>query len=328
MSPNFAYPREFKFSDDGLRFYARGGAAGRVFYRKLTTAYDITSAENDWEPKFMAATGTGSHVSNIHIGKNGTKFYQPDQAGSSIEEWDLKDPFNLGEGIENRKIYNTPPLFNDNEDFSFTAIQWSPDGAFLFALIQVAGLSNFIRLEATANSVATAQVRGPLLEAIVQTRVSTVSGANHLEKKLVTVLHDGFVTSLPVIDGSVTFPRTAARVHLGIPYCSLIETLDVETPGGGTIQGKTTKIPSVVLRFYRSDFPEVGRDFDDMVQMKTREQETFGEPTGLFTGDRRVVIPPAWKRNGRIAIRHCLPSPLTILAIIPDILVGDDDLEM
>lgn len=142
--------------------------------------------------------------------------------------------------------------------------------------------------------------------------------------KVVTALVDGNVTELEVCNGSITFPRLAARAHIGLPYTTDIETLNIEAGGGGTLQGGRNKITDVTTRFFRSRLPLIGPDFYDMVQMKQRENEKYGESTNLLTGDKTTNIPPDWNSHGRIAYRIKDPVPCTWLAVIPEFEVEDD----
>lgn len=142
--------------------------------------------------------------------------------------------------------------------------------------------------------------------------------------KAVTALVDGNVTELEVCDGVITFPRLAARAHIGLPYTTDIETLNIEDAGGGTIQGGRKKVTDVTTRFYKSRLPLIGPNFFDMVQMKQREDEKYGESTSLLTGDKTTNIPPSWDSNGRVAYRIKDPVPCTWLAVIPEFEVEDD----
>ena len=153
--------------------------------------------------------------------------------------------------------------------------------------------------------------------------VLTVFGLDHIEGESVSVLADGnVITNLSVSGGSITMVRKASRVHVGLKYISDIETLNVEAPDG-TIQGKKIKFPRVVIRFKRSRGLLVGPNSNQLVEMKQRENEVMGAPTALLTGDKNITLKPAWNSNGRLFIRQNNPLPMTILAVIPDIEVGD-----
>ena len=154
--------------------------------------------------------------------------------------------------------------------------------------------------------------------------VLTLSGLYHLAGQSVVALCDGnTVSSLTVsATGRVTLPRKFSRVHIGLKYTADLKTLRIEAPQG-TIQGKQKKISEVTVRFNKSRGMFIGPDFDRLTEMKQRENEAMGDPTALLTGDKGVRIEPSWNEDGQVAIRQRYPLPMTILAIIPDIVVGD-----
>ena len=151
---------------------------------------------------------------------------------------------------------------------------------------------------------------------------TVISGLKHLEGKTVVALADGNVVSgLVVLNGAITLPQAAILVHVGLPYVSDIETLDIEAPQG-TIQGKTKKVADVTVRFEKSRGLMIGPSVDKLVPMKQREYEVMGAPTALLTGDKKIILKPDWNSNGRIFLRQSDPLPMTILAVIPDLKVG------
>jgi len=156
--------------------------------------------------------------------------------------------------------------------------------------------------------------------------VTIIRALDHLEGESVAVLADGnVVTGHTVANGKITLAVGASRVHVGIKMVADLETLDVEAPSG-TIQGKPKSIPKVTIRFERSRGMLIGPDKDRLIEMKQRDTSVpMGAPTPLLTGDIDVTLKPAWNSNGRILIRQQNPLPMTILAVIPDIDVGDND---
>jgi hypothetical protein len=57
--------------------------------------------------------------------------------------------------------------------------------------------------------------------------------------------------------------------------------------------------------------------------MKQREFERLGEPTRLTTGTKTIWLKPTWKSSGKLLLRQKDPMPMNILAIIPDLEIGD-----
>jgi len=103
-----------------------------------------------------------------------------------------------------------------------------------------------------------------------------------------------------------------------------LETLNIEAPQG-TIQGMPVHVSRVVIRFQRSRGLLIGPTKDTLIEMKQREFETLGTPTALLTGDKEILIESEWNSNGRVVLRQPYPLPMTILAIIPELQVGDGD---
>jgi hypothetical protein len=153
--------------------------------------------------------------------------------------------------------------------------------------------------------------------------VTTVAGLNHLEGESVIILADGnVIDGKSVSIGAITLSTPASRIHVGIQVVADIETLDVEAPEG-TIQGKRKKLTEVTVRFEKSRGLLIGPNKDLLVEMKQRENEPMGAPTTLLTGDKRITLKPSWNSNGRLLLRQVNPLPMTILAIVPDLQVGD-----
>lgn len=145
---------------------------------------------------------------------------------------------------------------------------------------------------------------------------TTLSGLDHLEGCTVTALSDGkVVTGLVVAGGQITLPAPVARVHVGLPYTSDLETLGVEyQAGGGTAQGKKKQIKSVVLRLERSKGGSAG--------MTAANLKPFGYPAAAsypYTGDVAVSLSSTYDTAGRALIRQSEPLPLTVLAVIPEV---------
>jgi len=151
---------------------------------------------------------------------------------------------------------------------------------------------------------------------------------DHLEGESVAILANGsVVTGHTVSAGKITLADgdASSRVHIGIKMVADVETLDVESPEG-TLQGKPKSIPKVTIRFEKSRGLLVGPTSSKLVEMKQRgiAGEVMGQPTALRTGDIDVTLKPDWNSNGRVFMRQPYPLPMTILAVIPDIDVGDN----
>jgi len=153
--------------------------------------------------------------------------------------------------------------------------------------------------------------------------VDQLSGLSHLEGKTVSILADGNVEAQKTVSsGAITISSPSTKIHVGLPIQADVETLDLET-GNGTIQGKTKSVSTVTLRVEDSRGGKLGPDSDNLTEFKQRAYENYGDPTVLKTGDIRVTIPPKWSSSGSIFYRQDDPLPMTLLAVIPEVEVGN-----
>jgi hypothetical protein len=161
----------------------------------------------------------------------------------------------------------------------------------------------------------------------VRSVVDSLLGLWHLPGETVQALIDGnVVIDLTVsADGAVTLPTGASRVHIGLPYVSDVQTLPIEISSSRepTAQGRDKKISDVTVKFERSRGLLIGNDTSDLTEMKQREDEPLGEPTVLLSGDKIIPIAPDWNLMGQVFIRQIYPLPMTILAVVPNVEVGD-----
>lgn len=165
--------------------------------------------------------------------------------------------------------------------------------------------------------------------------VDEVSGLWHLEGEEVSIFADGFVVANPnneaydvatVDDGSISLDKCYSVIHVGLPYTSDIETLNIDTAQGETIADKKQLISKVTLFVEESRGAWVGpkppedetTDFlGGLTEVKVRNDETYDEPVELRTGTIDVNIKSEWNSNGRIFVRQTDPIPLSVLAVAP-----------
>jgi hypothetical protein len=166
------------------------------------------------------------------------------------------------------------------------------------------------------------------------------SGLSHLEGKEVSVLADGFVIASPnnvsldtltVTSGSITLDRPRTVVHVGLPYISDFETLDIDTADGPSLKGKKMLMSRVGLFVEKTRGLLVGTrspdvDENDIIdglgeaQMRDSHPmfiEAPDDPIALVTDVLNVDIERGWDNNGRIFARQIDPLPVTILSAIP-----------
>jgi len=153
--------------------------------------------------------------------------------------------------------------------------------------------------------------------------VDVLSGLSHLEGKAVSVLADGNVELGHVVaDGKIELQTPSAVVHVGLPYVCDLETLAINITGQETLFDKTKTIPSVTVLLEESRGLSIGPRFDQLEQMKQRDDGDGYESIRLLTGTEKINIPTNWEGAGRLCIRQTDPLPLSILAVIPDLVTG------
>jgi hypothetical protein len=155
---------------------------------------------------------------------------------------------------------------------------------------------------------------------------TTLSGLDHLEGETVSILADGNVKpTQAVASGAITISEPAARVTVGLGYTCNLETMEIELRAeGGTLQDRLRNAVSVTVRLNESRALWAGPDADNLDEVAFREDEDYGEPTSLYTGDKEVHIEPTDGTTGKVYLRVEAPVPSTILSIIPKMEFGDD----
>lgn len=155
--------------------------------------------------------------------------------------------------------------------------------------------------------------------------VASVTGLSHLVGATVAVVADGAVLPRAVVppSGTLTLPAEASVVHVGLPYTVELKELPAsfEIPGFGG--GRPKSVRRVWLRLYKSSAVLVsagGRE----VEVKQRTSEPYGSPPTLMTGEFEAAIGDEWSLGGQVTIRQTEPLPLTVLAIIKEVMFGGD----
>lgn len=116
----------------------------------------------------------------------------------------------------------------------------------------------------------------------------------------------------------------ASVISLGLPYTADLETLNVEINlNDGTIQDRIVQVGKVTVRYLKSRGGWVGSDSEHLDQLIQRSNENYGDPIALYTGDLDITIDGDFQSNGRVFIRQTDPLPMTILAVMPQVITGE-----
>ena len=165
--------------------------------------------------------------------------------------------------------------------------------------------------------------------------VKTFRGLDHLEGEQVSIFADGFVVASPnnasydtvtVTNGAVTLAKAYSFVHIGLPYLSDVESLDIDTVQGETMVDKRKMIQEVTVfvedsrGLWAGPKPPSNDTVDPLeglTEFKLRQDEGYDDPVELKTEPIDVIIRPEWNSNGRVFMRQVDPVPLSVLSVAP-----------
>jgi hypothetical protein len=148
-----------------------------------------------------------------------------------------------------------------------------------------------------------------------------LTGYDHLAGRTVGVLCDGFVQDQRevAVDGTVTLDEPGVLVHVGLPYVSDFETLEINVPGAETtrLRNKLIKRLGLIVQDTRSIF--AGPDFDHLDELESRDHTTnpIGPPE-LLQDRVEMWISSEWAGKGRVCVRQSDPLPIGLLGCILD----------
>lgn len=150
--------------------------------------------------------------------------------------------------------------------------------------------------------------------------ITSVSGLDHLEGQTVSALADGnVVNSLSVTGGMVDLSalQTAPKiVHVGHPYISTLETLDlIFQRHDGTQLTRNARVAKVTARVQDTRGLWAGTSNGEMWQNVERTNEALGSPMELATGDVDIRLSSGYDA-GRVVLQVKDPLPASILALV------------
>ncbi len=155
---------------------------------------------------------------------------------------------------------------------------------------------------------------------------TTISGLDHLEGQVVSVLANGSThPNRTVTNGSITLARSSTKVKVGLPYTSLLQTMRLDAGSqNGTSQAKTKRIFNVSIRLYESIGVEVGPNLSNMEEIPFRSSANpMDQAIPVFTGDKEIEFRGNYETDGFIFVRQTQPLPLTVLSLYPELITND-----
>lgn len=159
--------------------------------------------------------------------------------------------------------------------------------------------------------------------------VSTITGLTHLNTSTVYALVDGVVQGPFVVSGGqITLMTPGSQVVVGLLYICQTQPLYIDVGGEQTIQGRLKKVTAATLRVKDAARVKFGSNFSNLQEWKpelnTDPVENWPNTgTGMYIGDIRAYISPIFDRVGAVCVQQDLPLPVTITAMIPEVVQGD-----
>jgi hypothetical protein len=208
----------------------------------------------------------------------------------------------------------------DPSDAGTTIILRGDDGEIVRLSVQLYG--NSTNLQVIPESIVPESLRAKPAVRWGRAR-STFSGLSHLEGKTVSIMADGNVQPQKVVTaGSVSIQRAAMLVHVGLPFLSDFQTLDMTLQNQPNFLGVQKRVNEVKIICEESRGIFAGTDVDHLYENKQRNTENYNDPISLLTGIAEVSVAGKWEQPGRIFVRQSDPLPLTILGVLFNVQAG------
>lgn len=148
-----------------------------------------------------------------------------------------------------------------------------------------------------------------------------IDDLDYLEGMEVSILADGGVqANRTVSGGKITLDYSAKIVHVGLPFVSSLQTMEIEggSEGGGPSISQKRRIRSVVARFEESSGGEIGVSENDEDIIPIRNSYVgFGVPMPTFSGFEELTMPGGFDYQPTIFVTQRLPLPLTLSGLYP-----------
>jgi len=159
---------------------------------------------------------------------------------------------------------------------------------------------------------------------VSNTRVAakTFTGLDHLNGETVGVLGDGVSYTASVAARSITISEAVFTAQVGLNYNSDLGTLKIESPfSKDSSQGRNVTVKRMTLRLYEAYGGSYGLDSDNLDDIVYRDVSGRITAPELFSGDLKLTMDDNNRNSGQIFIRASEPYPMSILAIVPDVVV-------
>jgi hypothetical protein len=153
----------------------------------------------------------------------------------------------------------------------------------------------------------------------------TITGLGHLEGREVAILSNGFVQSRKVVTGgAVTLDQPGSIVHVGLPYVAEMETLEVNIGAQESTKPREKRINrvSLVVQDTRSVVVQTPQGREEELEPRSLS-DGYHAPPSLQQETVELWASGTWEKAGRFKVIQREPLPITILAVIPEVTIGE-----
>lgn len=155
---------------------------------------------------------------------------------------------------------------------------------------------------------------------------SSLSNLWHLEGETLSINAEGAThPDVVVANGMVQLTRGVGYAVAGLKCPARLQTMRIEAGAAdGTSQGKMKRINEVTVRLVQALGGEAGPDFDNMAPLQYRTSAVpLDQPPPVADADARVLWNKGYDTKGRLAIRQADPFPMTVVALLPQVVTYD-----
>lgn len=154
---------------------------------------------------------------------------------------------------------------------------------------------------------------------------TTITNLDHLDGTEIWVLADGKVyKELTVASGELTLPYPAAIVHVGLPYSTYMETLDLDfNEAAGQYRPRSVNEITINLENSRGVYVGASQPNEELYLIKPRSSsDNMYNANAPLDGPYIIPAHTAWELTCGVRVESRDPLPLKVLNIVPDINYG------
>lgn len=154
----------------------------------------------------------------------------------------------------------------------------------------------------------------------------SMGGLTNLIGQTVNILGEGFDLAPQVVSPAGTIPLSSQsyRVHAGLPITSQIQTLPANINQADAVLPKKKVIERVRILVDESYELWAGQDFNDLeLYNQFTEGNPYDVPGLAHSGFADIRMTASWREEAVVCIQHTKPLPISVLAIIPEVAIGN-----